>query len=290
MGRDLAEGMPRCRALFEEADGILGRDLSRLCFEGPLGDLTFSSNAQPGLFVASLSCYEALRQRRPDVSFRAMAGLSSGEWTALHIADAIGFGDTLRVLDARGRFMQACCEEHPGAMLSVIGLPPERLAPICQATGVEMANFNAPEQTVLSGASDAIKAAEHQAREAGARRAIRLRVAGAFHSPRMADAAGKMAEFLQDIPLRQPSLPVLSNVTGRYHSDPESIRRLMVEQIISPVRWCQGIRWLAEQGIHRYVECGPGRVLTGLAKRIDKEAVTYNIHDLASLEAVTAAL
>jgi [acyl-carrier-protein] S-malonyltransferase len=290
MARDLAEAFPACRKLFDEADRVLGFDLSRVCFEGPMEDLTRSSLAQPAIFVASMVCRTALAAKAPSFSPTATAGLSSGEWAALHLAGVLSYGDTLRVLQARGRFMQEACEEKRGGMLSVIGLGWDALQQVCQKTGVEIANLNSPEQTVLSGAADAIAKAENEAKAAGAKRAIRLNVAGAFHSSLMKSAAEKLRDFLAGIVFRPPAMPVCSNVTGKWHSsDPEEIRALMVQQVTGSVRWVDCVAAMKELGVTTYVECGPGKVLTGLIRRIDNAAQLHNIHDLPSLEATVAA-
>jgi len=282
MGRDLAAARPACRALFERANAILGYDLATLCFDGPIEKLTLSSHAQPGIFVASVACLTAWREARPGAAWVAAAGLSSGEWTALYAAGVISFEDALRVLAVRGRAMQAACEEQPGAMLSVLGMPADALARLAAQAGVEIANLNSPEQTVLPGPRAGIEAAERLAREFGAKKAIRLNVAGAFHSKLMTSAARQLADALASVPLAPPQHPVISNVTGQFHTTPEAIRELMVRQVTSPVQWVAGIRTLQAAGIGAYVECGPGRVLTGLVKRIDKQAALDNIADHAS--------
>ena len=286
MGRDLAEAAPVCREVFDRAGAILGRDLAAICFEGPQEELTRSLNAQPAIFAVSVAAYRLLMERKPGLKFKFTAGLSSGEWTALHVAGVLSFEDTLRVLDARGRFMQEACEASPGAMVSIIGLDAESLSRICEASGAVMANLNSREQTVLSGSREAVEAAAKLASEAGAKRAIPLPVAGAFHSPLMRPAADRMRDFLEEIQFSAPSLPVVANVTGRPHGDPESIRAAMVEQIVGSVHWYEGIEYMQGEGVAAYLECGPGKVLTGLVKRIDKGATPYNIHDSSSLEAV----
>lgn len=290
MARDLADAFPICRKLFDDANRVLGFDLARICFEGPIEALTKSSVAQPAIFVASMVCHAALAGKVPSLAPAAVAGLSSGEWAALHIAGVLSYEDTLRVLEARGRFMQEACEEKPGAMLSVIGLSSEALQQVCAKTGVEMANLNSPEQTVLSGPAEAIAEAEKEAKAAGAKRAIRLNVAGAFHSSLMKSAAQKLERFLAGVTFQPPSLPVLSNVTGKVHErDPNAIKASMVQQVTGSVRWVDCVGTMRAMGIDTYVECGPGKVLTGLIRRIDNEARLHNIHDLPSLEATVAA-
>lgn len=290
MAKDLAGAHPECKALFDKANEILGFDLARVCFEGPIEELTKSSNTQPAIFVASIACYTALKTRKPGLQVAATAGLSSGEWAALCAAGAVSYEDALRVLEARGRFMQQACEQNPGAMMSVIGLGVPQLEEVCRKSGAEMANMNSPEQTVLSGRVDAIAAAEPLAKEAGAKKAIRLNVAGAFHSSLMAPAAAELEKVLASVKFSAPAMPVLSNVTGKPHGSPDEIRALMVKQVTSSVQWVSCVGWMKGAGVGTFVECGPGKVLTGLVKRIDKEANLNNIQDLPSLETVVGAL
>lgn len=287
MGLELADALPSCRALFDRANEVLGFDLATICFHGPEEALTQSNHAQPAIFVVSIAAWTALKESRPDIVPAAWAGLSSGEWAALHAAGAITYDDTLRVLEARGRFMQAACEQSAGGMLSVIGLPLEALERIAMDCGIEVANLNSPGQTVLSGHRDGIEKAEVLAKAAGAKRALRLNVAGAFHSRLMAPAARALADFLKDIPLHAPAAPVVSNVKGAPFESAEEIRTLMVRQVTESVRWIEDIEWMTGPGgITRLIECGPGKVLSGLVKRIDKHAVIHNIQNQASLQAV----
>lgn len=286
MGKDLAEQVPECRALFERANEVLGFDLAHICFEGPDEELTKSNRAQPAIFVVSAAAYEALKHQRPDLRPAAVAGLSSGEWAALYAAGSVSFDDALRVLEARGRFMQAACEQSAGGMLSVIGLPVERLQSIAAECGVEIANLNSPEQTVLSGPVPGIERAEGMSKEAGAKRAIRLNVAGAFHSRLMEPAAEQLKAFLDTITLEPPTMPVVSNVKGAPFASVDEIREAMVQQVTHSVRWVDDVRWIREQGVSTLVECGPGKVLSGLVKRIDKQAAIHNIQDHATLTAV----
>lgn len=290
MGKDLADAYPECRDLYDRADEVLGFPLSTICFEGPEEDLTRSDHCQPAIFVTSMACRAALASARADATFLATGGLSLGEWTALHAAGALGYEDTLRVLEARGRFMQEACEATQGGMVSVMGLPLEALEEICAVSGVHIANLNSKEQVVLSGERAAIEDAEQRARDAGARRTVMLNVAGAFHSPLMAPAAEKLAAVLEDVDIAEPGMPVVANVTGEPHGTPDEIRRVMIAQVTSPVRWLSCVEWLGARGVSAYVECGPGRVLTGLVKRIDREASLHNIQDVPTLETSAQAL
>lgn len=290
MGQDLADNIPACRDLFTRANEVLGFDLATICFNGPDEELTKSNHAQPAIFVVSAAAYVALQQARPDFKPAALAGLSSGEWAALWAAGTVSFEDALRVLEARGRFMQAACEVNQGGMLSVIGLSLDTLQDIATACDIQIANLNSPAQTVLSGQVPGIEKAEAMAKEAGAKRAIRLNVSGAFHSRLMEPAAAELAEFLRDITLTAPTVPVVSNVKGAAFSSVEEIRELMVRQVTESVRWVEDIESIAAQGVAHFIECGPGKVLSGLVKRIDKQARIHNIQDQASLASVLEAI
>ena len=290
MGRDLAEAYPECKALYTRANEILGYDLARLCWEGPESELQKSNHCQPAIFVTSAVCCRALRRERDTLAIQSTAGLSLGEWAALWLAEAVSFEETLRILEARGRFIQEACEKRSGAMLSVIGLDPELLKTVVARAGVEIANYNSPAQTVLSGAREGIQVAETLVKEAGAKRAILLNVAGAYHSTLMASAAKRLEEFIRDVPIRPPCLPVISNVTGQPHGMPDDIRRQMVLQVTSPVQWVACVQTLHQQGVKRYIECGPGRVLSGLVKRIYPEAELNNVQDCPSLTKTIANL
>ena len=283
MGRDLADEYPECRELFERADEELGYALSKICFEGPQEELTKSNHCQPAIFVTSVACHTALKREASGLSPMGMAGLSLGEWSALHVAGALTFGDALRVLEARGRFMQEACEARAGGMVSVIGLPVGKLEEICAEAGVEIANLNSAEQTVLSGEKAGIEKAEQLAKDAGAKRAIVLNVAGAFHSSLMSPAAEKLAGVLATVDMKEPSLPVLSNVTGEPHGSGEEIKQQMLKQVDSSVKWLSCIEWFKGQGVTQYVECGPGKVLSGLVRRIDRDAATCSVQGVDSL-------
>lgn len=293
MGRDLAEAYPECKELFDRADAALGYSLSKICFEGPESDLTKSNYCQPAIFTVSAACYQALCREVPDVTFAGAAGLSLGEWTALYAAGALSFEDTLRVLEARGGFMQEACEQRAGGMVSILGLDADKVREIAAATGMEVANLNSAEQTVISGPKENVQKVEELAQAAGAKRAIPLNVAGAYHSSLMAPAAEKLAEVLQGVEFKAPAIPVLSNATGAPHGGPDDIRANMLKQVTHSVLWMSCIEWLRDAGVKACVECGPGKVLSGLIRRIDRELSVCNIQDTETLgkavEAVKAA-
>jgi len=283
MGRDLSEKFSECEKLFREADEELGFSISGICFEGPEEELTKSNNCQPAIFVTSAACFRAFEKVFGSNPFKGTAGLSLGESTALHIAGAISFRDTVKVLEARGRFMQEACDKTDGGMVSVIGLEPDKVSEISQKSGLQMANINSSGQIVLSGEKSLIPEAERLAAEAGAKKTVVLNVAGAYHSKLMDEAADKLAGFLEDIEIRTPDVPVMSNVTGLPHGAPEEIKALMVKQVNSSVRWLSCVESFMGSGAERYVEFGPGRVLSGLIKRIHKGAALLNVQDADSL-------
>lgn len=285
MGRELAEGLEDCRALFDRAGGVLGFDLLKLCAEGPIEELTKSHNAQPAIFTVSVAARTALAHFAGGaLAVAGAAGHSLGEWAALHEAGVVSFEDALRVLRARGQFMQEACEATPGGMLTIIGLTLDRVQEVARASGLEVANLNSPVQTVLSGHADRLAAGEAAAKAAGAKRALRLTVAGAFHSSLMQPAADRLADFLRGIEFRPSRMPVWSNVTGKPHTTPDDIRRQMVAQVVSSVRWTDCFAGMAAAGMTAGFECGPGTVLAGLGKRIVPEASLTSIFDLAGAQ------
>jgi [acyl-carrier-protein] S-malonyltransferase len=283
MGKDFAEAIPECKALFDRANEILGYDLEKTCFEGPQEELNKSNHAQLGIFVASAAAFRALEIRQPSLEYDLLAGHSLGEWTALYVAGVVGFEDTIRILRARGEAMQAACEQNPGAMLAVMGVDGDTLVKVADEAGCYVANFNSLAQTVLSGTAGSIDRAEGLVQDAGAKRAIRLPVAGAFHSPLMQPAADAMTAFLANIDFAEEKVPVLSNVTARPHGN-TSVKDDMVKQITSSVQWVSIIQWMVSNGVEEIVECGPGKVLAGLIKRIDKTCAVRNIGLLSDLE------
>ena len=288
MGKDLADAFPVCKGLFRRANEALGYDLASVCFEGPMEKLTRTDVCQPAIFVVSAACLAAVRERKPDFAFDYAAGLSLGEWTALYAAGVVGFEQCVRILEARGRFMQEACDATPSTMVCLLRLPYEKVAEICAASGATMANINSAEQIVLSGTRETCDAAAKLAAEAGGR-AVPLAVAGAYHSPFMAPAAKALADVLAKEEFLAPSVPVLSNVTGRPHAaDAASIRQAMVDQVTHPVRWLDTVTWLRtpDVAVERFVEFGPGKTLSGLVKRIDRAATALSVDGLAAIDAL----
>jgi len=290
MGRDLAAKFPQANAWFERSRETLGFDLPGLCFNGPEGALTRTENAQPGIFVTSWAAFQLLKERAPKLEFQATAGLSLGELTALTAAGALSFEDGLKVARQRGRFMQEACEATRGAMAAVLGLDAEALGRVCDEADVEMANLNCPGQIVISGATEKIAKACELAKAKGARRAVLLPVAGAYHSRLMTGAQAKVRNLLSETPIEPATIAVISNTTARPHGAPDEIRRRLVDQVVSPVRWEDSIRYLLEDGFRRFIELGPGTALSGFMKRIDKGAQMLNVADIPSLETTVQAL
>lgn len=290
MGLDLSQHFPTARRLFDQANEALGYDLSELCFNGPEAELTQTEHAQPAIYLVGWVAYQLLREHVPALKFQAAAGLSLGEFTALAAAGVLTFEDGLRLVRARGRFMQEACEVTEGAMAAIIGLDQELTQEVCQQHGIQLANLNCPGQLVISGPREQVLQACDSAKAAGAKRALPLPVAGAYHSPLMAGAQPRLREALAEITLRPPGLPVLSNVTAQPHENPATITERLVDQVTAPVLWEKGIRYLLSEGFTRFIELGPGKALSGFMKRIDRDVEVLNVGDLASLAATVGVL
>lgn len=288
MGKELAAA-PSAKAWFDRANTALGYDLAAICFNGPEPELTKTENAQPAIYLVSWVAFELLKERVPGLRFDATAGLSLGEFTALAAAGTISFEDGLRLVRQRGKFMQEACDATRGGMAAVIGLEEGPTREVCAEAGVVLANLNCPGQLVISGASENIAKAVELAKARGAKRAIALPVAGAYHSPLMASAQPKLRAELGRVTLSVPRVPVIANVTAQAH-DSAAITDRLVEQVTASVRWEESMRHLLAQGFTRFIELGPGTALSGFMKRIDKTAQMLNVADPASLEATVRAL
>lgn len=290
MGKDYYQAFAVSRDLYNLAEKILGYDLATICFDGPEDRLNQTDIAQPAIFVTSVACFAAATETGliDPGKIGALAGLSLGEYTALHLAGAISFEDGLRLVAARGKYMQQAALATPSGMVSILGADEPTVNRLCQqnANGQVLvpANFNCPGQIVVSGAIEACNRIASVA-EAEGFKTVRLKVAGAFHSPLMRSAADLMAEELHKTRFQKPSVAVYANVTAQPHGDVEAIKRLLVEQIVCPVRWEQTMRHLLDRGQARWVELAPGRVLTGLVKKINRR---LEVETLASAEAIRA--
>ena len=290
MGRDLAEQFPTAKTLFDRANAALGYDLAQVCFHGPETELTKTENAQPGIFLVSWVAFQLLKERVPALKFEATAGLSLGEFTALTAAGVMTFENGLTVVRQRGRFMQEACEATQGGMAAIIGLDEPLTREVCAEAGVELANLNCPGQLVIAGATENIARACELAKAKGAKRALPLTVAGAYHSRLMASAQPKLQAALNSIPFHAPTVPVVANVTAQPHGGADEIHLRLVEQVTAPVCWEASMHYLLAHGFTRFIELGPGTALSGFMKRIDKGAQMLNVADVASLEATVKSL
>jgi [acyl-carrier-protein] S-malonyltransferase len=286
MGRSIAEKLPAARQLYEQADEILGFGLSRLCFEGPAAELDTTAVSQPAIFVTSLAALTLLRAENPLAveSCEVAAGLSLGEYTALVFAGALSFADGLRVVQRRGEAMQQASNATPSGMVSVLLLDREKVESIrdrASASGyIEIANFLCPGNLALSGEKAACEAAVELANSEGGK-PVPLTVAGAFHTKLMKPADERLAEALASVAIAKPRIPVISNFDAQSHDDPEVIRQNLVRQVVSPVRWEDSMRSLLSQGVNEFYEIGPGKVLRGISKRIDRKVDCHTINDSA---------
>jgi [acyl-carrier-protein] S-malonyltransferase len=277
MGKDVAEAFPEARALYARADEVLGFSLSTICFEGPEERLTATDISQPAILVTSLAVLAALRTTEAGkrLKVEGAAGLSLGEYTALAAAGAIGFDEAVRLTHLRGRYMQEACDAAPGGMVSLLGVDSGGAEKICEAARtagrIWAANYNCPGQVVVSGEKAACAKAVEVAESLGAQRAVALAVAGAFHSPLMTGAREKLAPALEALQVRALEFPVMANVTGGFYPGPAAVADLLARQVDGAVRWQQGIERLIADGFDSFLEVGPGRVLTGLLKRIDRK-------------------
>ncbi|MCI0406868.1 MAG: ACP S-malonyltransferase [candidate division Zixibacteria bacterium] len=292
MGKELHAVYPEAREVFDRADKVLGYSLSAVCFDGPEEKLVQTEFTQPAVFAASLAAWAVLQRQNEKFDFAA--GHSLGEYSALVAAAVLSFEDALQSVAARARFMQEACVQNPGTMAALIGVTPEEAEGICRqasaAAGVVVpANFNSPGQVAVSGECAAVERAVEAAKAAG-KKGMLLPVGGAFHSPLMEPGKKKLADFLDSITFSPAKIPVAANVTAREETRPEEFRRLLKEQITSPVRWEETILRLALLGVEEFVEAGPGRVLTGLVKRTIKGAKTRNFETPADFAARPAAV
>jgi [acyl-carrier-protein] S-malonyltransferase len=294
MGKDLFDGFAEARAVFEEVDAALGERLSERCFTGPEEYLKLTANTQPSILAVSAAATAVLVNAGivPDL----VAGHSLGEYSALVAAGACGAAEAARAVRARGTFMQEAVPAGQGAMSAVLGLPPAKVAEICAAVAAETgevvspANYNEPAQTVIAGAAGAVERAGARLKEAGAKRVLPLPVSAPFHCALMAPVKARLEPVLRGIAWRAPQRPVVTNVEAKPNQDAARIVPLLLEQVTAPVRWIECVEELVRQGVTRVVEVGPGKVLSGLAKRIDKSVETFNVEDRASLEKTLAAL
>lgn len=292
MGQEIARTFPEARAVFDHADAVLGTRLSALCWAGPDDLLRQTEHTQPAILATSMACLAVLQARgvRPLVA----AGLSLGEYSALVAAGALQVADALPLVRQRGRFMREAAAGRRTAMAAILGLDPQAVASVCaraSAKGVvEPSNYNSPGQVVIAGDEEAVREAMALAKAAGARRAVLLPVSAPFHTSLMRPAAERLAPLLQQVGLAAPSVPVVSNVAAQPAQDPEEIRRLLIAQVASPVRWDDSVRAMAGMGVQTFVELGPGSTLSGLIRKTVPGARTLRVEDRATFEETMAQL
>ena len=291
MGKAFYDRFDESKEIYKKGNSRLGFDVTALFFEGPPEELTKTEKCQPALFATSLAAFAAFRRLAPASLLPvAAAGLSLGELTALAAAKAFSVEDGFYLVQARGEAMAECTARHQGAMLAVIGLSSEAVEELCRASGATGANYNAQDQVVLSGSVESIEKAEALAKAQGAKRAVKLDVAGAFHSRLMQPAAEQFKRVLSNVEIRPPAFPIVSNVTGSSVQDPEEIRQLLVRQIVSPVLWESSIRHLIQAGATHFIEFPPARVLTALLRRIDGAAKGITIDEPKDFEKLSDVL
>jgi len=293
MGADIAQASPVAAEVFQKANAIVGFDLRKICFEGPAELLNTTTISQPAIFVTSTAILEVLKANpvtnklRTDVT----AGLSLGEYTALYAAGVLGFKDALILVQKRGQAMQEAADASEGAMVSIIGLDEEKVRALCAEAGsgelLAPVNFNCPGQIVISGSKMACQRAEKLAPKYGAIKAVRLEVAGAFHTEMMSSAADTLKEALSNCEISQPgNIRTIANITAEYYTSADQVRTGLTKQLTSPILWQKCMERLIADGVERFYEIGPGRVLTGLMKRINRKAEVINISNLQTADGV----
>lgn len=293
MGKDFYESDQTVQSIFEEADSTLGFSLTDLILNGPQEELTLTANTQPALLTVSFALYQAVVKAgiTPDYT----AGHSLGEYSALTASGAMTFKEAVHTVRKRGEYMEEAVPNGIGTMSAVLGMDQAKLEELTaditrEGNPVQLANINCPGQIVISGTTEGVQLASVKAKENGAKRAIPLNVSGPFHSILMEPAAAKLAETLSSIEIKQAKTPVISNVTAQPVTQPEEIKDKLIEQLIAPVRWEESVRTLLELGVDTFIEIGPGKVLSGLIKKIDRSVSIYSVNDKASLENTVHAL
>lgn len=286
MGKDLYEAYPSARELYDRADEILGFSLSKVCFEGPEEELQQTRNTQPAIAVTSLALLKVATEVSPTLLQRPayVAGHSLGEYSALVAAGSLPFDDAVRLLRTRGELMQSAGTTNPGTMAAILGLDVTDCEEICREAGAELCNVNAPGQVVIGGTRDAVVRALDYAKARGAAKVIPLSVSGAFHSSLMRPAADGMMSPVATAAITDPLIPLVANCTATAIEDETSIRHELVDQVCKPVQWSRTVEYLGEHGVNTFIEFGPGRVLTGIIKRMIRKSTCINVNDAESVK------
>ncbi len=290
MGRDLYDNFDSAKAIFEQADKVLGFSLSRLCFEGPEEELRLTINAQPALVAVSFACLKAIQDvsgnnKLPAPAF--VAGHSLGEYTALAAANVIDFASTVYLARERGRLMYEAGLRQPGGMVAIIGLDEAPLAEVCNETETWIANFNCPGQLVISGAKENLPKATDLAKAKGASRTIPLPVSGAFHTPLMQPAVDGLSQIIATLNFHDPTVPIIANITAKPLTNAEQVKIELLNQLCNGVQWQRSIEYMVNDGVSTFIEIGPGKVLSGLIQRINKGVNTLNIGDAEAIRSLT---
>lgn len=292
MGKNLSDRFPIAREIFERADEALGYSISEMCFDGPAEQLRQTANAQPAILTVSVACLTMLRQA--GIEAQVAAGHSLGEYSALVYAGSLEFEDAVRIVRKRGEFMQEAVPLGMGGMVAVLGLSAPTVIDVCKRAStagiVEAVNLNCPGQVVIAGENNALERASSLARDAGAKRCLPLAVSAPFHSSLMRPAGERLAQVLEKVKIAHPAIPVVANVTADYVSNAEDVKSLLIEQVYSPVRWEESVQRLVADGVEKIIEVGPGKVLSGLAKKITRDVAAHSVEDYDSLEKILANL
>ena len=288
MGRDLYDSFDSAKAVFDQADEVLGFPLSQLCFEGPEDELRLTINAQPALVTVSFACLKAIQDisgsNLPSPAF--VAGHSLGEYTSLIASDVLDFATTVHLARERGRLMYEAGLQKPGGMVAVMGLDEASLAEICKETDTVIANYNSPGQLIISGATENLPKASELAQAKGASRVIPLPVSGAFHSPLMQPAMEGLSEIIATLDFKDPAIHIIGNTTAQPLTTAEEIKSELTEQLCNGIQWQRSIEYMIDNGVATFIEIGPGRVLSGLIKRINGDVETHNIGDAEAIKSL----
>jgi [acyl-carrier-protein] S-malonyltransferase len=290
MGKDLYENYPVFRDIVEQANHVLKRNLRTIVFEGPEDVLTMTNNAQPALLTMDYGIYAILEEIGLAEGVKFVAGHSLGEYPALVAAGVLSFEDALYIVNKRSELMAVAGEEEPGTMAAIMGLDMHLIASICEGHEIDVANFNYADQIVISGKVDNVLKAMEACKTHGAKRAVQLNVSGAFHSRLMQNSGATLAETIMQVPFNAPKIPVVMNVIGEPVKDPDLIRRYLIAQVSSPVKWLHSMQYMVNHGVTRFIECGPKNVLSGMVRRIDGNVEAFSTDTISTIKSLAEVL
>lgn len=284
MGADLYEKSDYAKSIFEEVDETLNRNLSEIMFSGSQDELNKTENAQPAITATSLACLAVFKEKYPEFQPSATAGHSLGEYTSLCASKSLSISETIKLVSERGRLMQIACEKNPGGMVALIGMDIQTAEEVCREAGAYTANINSSQQIIISGDNHSLPIAVDLAKARGAKKAIKLNVGGAFHSMLMEPARDSLVEFIETLNFKNPEIPLIGNVNAKPLTTSEEIKNELIDQLMSCVQWNDTIQYMTSNGYNQFIEFGPGKVLSGLIKRINSDCITSNIDSYESLE------